>query len=316
MKRPLSIVYMGTPDFAVPPLKALIAHGHTVLAVVTQPDRPKGRGRRLVPPPVKDAALELGLSLIQLETVRTNAFHQKMRDLSPDLMVVTAFGQILPPSLLDIPKMGAINIHASLLPRYRGPAPIQWAIIRGETQTGITTMMMDQGVDTGDILLAQKTPIRPWDTAQTLHDRLSQMGAETLIQTLDAMADGMHVPIPQDPAKATWAPLLTKEDGRINWSLSADRIDRQIRGLFPWPGAFTFYEGMRLKIYKAHVVSHDLANTEAAPGTLVQCHSGSLYVATGKGILAITEIQGKSGKRLGIDDFLCGCRLVTGTCMG
>ncbi|MDL2322062.1 methionyl-tRNA formyltransferase [Desulfosarcina sp. OttesenSCG-928-B08] len=309
------IIYMGTPDFAVPPLDALREQGYTVLAVVTQPDRPKGRGRKLASPPVKDAALRLGLPLIQPETVRTDAFHRQIREFSPDLYVVTAFGQILPQSLLDIPKQGAVNIHASLLPRHRGPAPIQQAILSGDTETGITTMMMDQGVDTGDLLLMSRTRIGPLETAETLHDRLSRMGADTLIKTLEAMRAGTLSRMPQDHDRATYAPMLKKTDGRINWSLPAEAIDRQIRGLSPWPGAFTFYGDMRLKIYASHVA--DLGpDISAAPGTIVRCDAGTLYVATGKGILSITEIQGKSGKQLSIAEFLCGCRLPDGTCLG
>ena len=313
MSRPLRIVFMGTPDFAVPTLHALHESGHTVTAVVTQPDRPKGRGRKLAPPPVKKAALHHGDPVLQPETVRTDELHSQMAELQPDLYVVVAFGQILPQSLLDVPTRGAINVHASLLPRHRGAAPIQWAIIEGDPETGVTTMMMDMGMDTGDILLTEKTAIDPGETAASLHDRLGLMGAQVLIRTLERLQNGTLSRTPQDHDQATYAPMLKKKDGEIDWSLPADQIERLIRGVTPWPGAYTFSDGMRLKIFRASVLERDIS---VAPGTILECFPGELRVATGKGALAIREIQGKSGKRLPIDDFLCGCRLPDGTCLG
>ncbi|BBO87474.1 methionyl-tRNA formyltransferase [Desulfosarcina ovata] len=313
MSRPLTIVYMGTPDFAVPPMAALHERGYRILAVVTQPDRPKGRGRKLTPPPVKQAALKFGCSVLQPETVRTEEFHRKMADLAPDLYVVAAFGQILPQSLLDIPKQGAINIHASLLPRHRGAAPIHRAIIEGDAETGITTMMMDKGMDTGDILLMDRTPIGPTETAAELHDRLSRMGAETILRTFEMLRSGTLPRMPQDHSRATYAPMLRKKDGQVDWSQPAETIDRLIRGVTPWPGAFTFSDGMRLKIFRASVLHRDIS---VPPGTILECIPGELRVATGKDALAIKEIQGESGKRLPIDDFLCGCRLPDGSCLG
>lgn len=313
MSAALKIVFMGTPDFAVPSLRALHDHGHVVLAAVTQPDRPKGRGRILTPPPVKKAALAYGYPVLQPETVRSDEFHAQMAQLAPDLFVVAAFGQILPQSLLDIPTLGAINVHASLLPRYRGAAPIQWAIINGDRETGVTTMMMDQHMDTGDILLMDKAVVQPGETAADLHDRLSEMGARTLVQTLRQLQEGTLPRTPQDHQQATYAPMLTKKDGDIDWYMPAEQIERLIRGVTPWPGAYTFNANMRLKIYKARVLRQE---TDALPGTIVGCAPGELCVATGKGVLAIREIQGESGKRLPIDDFLCGCRLPDGTCLG
>ena len=313
MSRPLRIVFMGTPDFAVPTLRAIHDSGHTVVAVVTQPDRPKGRGRKLTPPPVKKAALDYDVPILQPETVRTDKFHTQLADLKPDLFVVVAFGQILPQSLLDIPSKGAINVHASLLPRHRGAAPIQWAIIKGDAQTGVTTMMMDKGMDTGDILLMRKTAIESDDTAASLHDRLSLMGARLLIDTLNELQGGTLTPTPQAHDQATYASMLKKKDGEIDWSLPAEQIERLIRGLTPWPGAYTFSDGVRLKIFKASVLDREVSIT---PGTIIECFPGELRVATGKNALAIQEIQGKSGKRLPIDDFLCGCRLPDGTCLG
>lgn len=304
---------MGTPDFAVPSLKALHDSGHDVLAVVTQPDRPKGRGRKLTPPPVKKAALRLGYPVLQPETVRTDEFHAHMARLAPELYVVTAFGQILPQSLLDIPTLGSINVHASLLPRHRGAAPIHWTIIHGDTETGVTTMLMDKGMDTGDILLMDRTAVKPDETTTELHDRLKHMGARLLIRTLQQLHDGTLERRPQDHEQATYAPMLKKTDGEIDWSLPAEQIERLIRGLTPWPGAYTFSDGMRLKIYKSSVLERDVS---VAPGTIMECFPGELRVATGKGALAVQEIQGESGKRLPIDDFLCGCRLPDGTCLG
>ncbi|WP_372682279.1 methionyl-tRNA formyltransferase [Desulfosarcina sp.] len=313
MNRPLKIVFMGTPDYAVPSLRALHDSGHKIVAVVTQPDRPKGRGRRLAPPPVKDIAVHYGYPVLQPEKVRTHAFHEAMTRLAPDLFIVVAFGQILPQRLLDIPGIGSINVHASLLPRYRGAAPIQWAIINGDRETGVTTMMMDKGMDTGDILLMEKTAIGPDETAVDLNLRLSEMGARTLIRTLERLQNGSLERAPQDHTQATYAPMLKKKDGKIDWSMPAERIECLIRGVTPWPGAYTFSDGMRLKIYKAGVLKREIS---VPPGTILECIPGELRVATGKWVIAIQEIQGDSGKRLPIDDFLCGCRLPDGTCLG
>jgi methionyl-tRNA formyltransferase len=302
---------MGTPDFAVPTLQALIQNGYHIPLVVTQPDRPKGRGRKLVvAPPVKIKALELGLDVLQPETLNDENFRHRIRQLQPDFFVVLAFGHILSENILELPRLGTINIHASLLPEYRGPAPIQWAIINGESQTGITTMLMDKGVDTGDILLSQKEPISPEDTAATLHDRLAACGADLLVETLQGFASKTIKPIPQDHRKATYAPLLKKQDGRIRWQKSADELDTFIRGMTPWPGAFTFHHKNRLKILKAAPIQEN--PTEPA-GTIIEAFPDELCVATGKGVLSISEIQGPSGKRLGVADFLRGYKLPPGT---
>ena len=313
MNRPLKIVFMGTPDYAVPSLRALHDSGHEVLAVVTQPDRPKGRGRKLTPPPVKNTAMQYGYPVLQPERVRNHTFNEQMTRLAPDLFIVVAFGQILPQRLLDIPGTGSINVHASLLPRYRGAAPIQWAIINGDRETGVTTMMMDKGMDTGDILLMEKTNIGPDETAADLHDRLSEMGARTLIRTLERLQNVSLERAPQDCEQATYAPMLKKKDGKIDWSMPAERIKCLIRGVTPWPGAYTFSDDMRLKVFKASVLEREIS---VPPGTILECFAGELRVATGKWAIAIKEIQGDSGKRLPIDDFLCGCRLPDGTCLG
>jgi methionyl-tRNA formyltransferase len=304
---------MGTPDFSVPPLRTLHDSGHEVLAVVTQPDRPKGRGRKLTPPPVKRAAMRYGYPIFQPEKVQTKVFCRQMTQLAPDLFIVVAFGQILPQRLLNIPGIGSINVHASLLPRYRGAAPIQWAIINGDRETGITTMMMDKGMDTGDTLLMEKTKIGPDETTADLHNRLSGIGARLLMRTLEKLQDGSLVRTPQDHRQATHAPMLKKKDGKIDWSMPAERIECLIRGVTPWPGAYTFSNDMRLKIFKASTLEREVS---VPPGTILECFPGELRVATGKSAIAIQEIQGGSGKRLPIDDFLCGCRLPDGTCLG
>jgi methionyl-tRNA formyltransferase len=305
-----TIIFMGTPDFAVPALQALIQNGHEVPLVVTQPDRPKGRGRKPVAPPLKTKALELGLKVLQPSTLRDEKFRRRIRKLQPDFFVVVAFGHIISENILQIPRLGTINIHASLLPKYRGPSPIQWAIINGESETGVTTMLMDRGIDTGDILFTQKEPIFPEDTAASLHGRLSLGGADLLIKTLQAYASETIKPIPQDHHKATYAPLLKKQDGHIHWQNSADELDAFIRGMTPWPGAFTFHLKNRLKILKATPMPE---NIEKPPGTILKTFPDELWVATAKGALSILEIQGPSGKRLPIADFLRGYQLPAGT---
>ncbi|MDJ0783741.1 MAG: methionyl-tRNA formyltransferase [Desulfosarcinaceae bacterium] len=310
MSRSYSIVYMGTPEFAVPTLTALHHSAHRVIGVVTQPDRPKGRGRRLAPPPVKVAAEAFGYPVRQPKSIKSDPFFDEMQALQPDLFVVVAMGQILPIRLLTLPPLGAINVHASLLPRLRGAAPIQWAIINGEPESGVTTIQMDAGLDTGDLLLTARTPISDTDTAQSLHDRLAPMGADLLIETLARLADGNLQPEPQQPEAATLAPMLSKNDGRIDWHRSSIEIDRLVRGLTPWPGAFTFCNERRLRLFRTRPLP---IKADAAPGTIVQGFADELSVATGDGVLSILEIQGASGKRLAIKDFLCGCDLCPGT---
>lgn len=310
---PYRIIFMGTPEFAVPTLKALHDNRHHVLAVATQPDRPKGRGRRMVASPVKEVAMGYGYPVWQPAKVKEAWFLEKIIALAPDVFVVVAYGHILPPSALALPRLGAINIHASLLPAYRGAAPVQWAIINGDEETGVTTMWMDEGMDTGDILLTAKAPIRSEDTAQTLHNRLAPLGAELLIETLDQLASGRLVGIPQDKSKATYAPFLKKEDGRIDWSKEAKSLDAFVRGMNPWPGAFTFLLGKRLKIFRAKPLQQ---GAREEPGTVLQGFPGDLNVATGRGILSLKEVQLESGKRLGVEEFLRGCPVPPGTILG
>lgn len=297
------IIFMGTPEFAAVSLTYLFEQGCRIPYVVTQPDRPKGRGRKLIAPPVKRTALEKGSDVIQPQSMQDPGFIEHIGRLEPDFLAVVAYGQILPEELLAIPRLGAINVHASLLPRYRGAAPIQWAIINGETQTGVTTMLMDNGLDTGDMLLSQAEPIRPDDTAGALHDRLAKIGARLLFQTLQTHYAGETTPTPQDERLATYAPLLRKKDGRIDWSRPAEQLIDMIRGMNPWPGAFTFYGQKRLKILAAETAIMD---TPSAPGTVIQGFADELRIAAGQDAVSILNIQGASGKPMPIKAFLQG----------
>ena len=310
MKDKYSIIFMGTPDFAVPTLQALVQNGYDVALVVTQPDRPKGRGRQLAAPPVKVNALELNLDILQPSTLKNKKFIDQIGRIQPDFLVVIAFGHLLTETILQLPKFGAINIHASLLPKYRGPAPIQWAIINGERQTGVTTMLMDKGLDTGDILLAKKEPIFAEDTSADLHDRLALSSADLLIKTLEGYASRKIKPIPQDHSQATYAPLLKKQDGYIDWKKPAEELHSFIRGMTPWPGAFTYHHQKRLKVLRAALV---LENVSEPGGTILPGFADELRVATGKDALSILEIQAPSGKQLAIADFLRGYPLPPGT---
>jgi len=300
---------MGTPDFAVPSLTSLFDHGYTVATVVTQPDRPKGRGRKVISSPVKNTAITLGYEILQPESIRTDGFEERMKQVNPDLFVVVAFGHILPKHILSLPKLGAINVHASLLPKYRGPAPIHWAVINGEKQTGITTMFMEEGLDTGDILLTETVDIRVNDTAGTLHDRLSEIGADLLIRTLKGIEAKTVHPIPQDHSAATYAPMLQKKDGLINWEQPAETIERFIRGMNPWPCAFTLYQNRRIKIFRAEIAEME---SPEPPGTVIRGFADELRVAAGEKALSILELQGESGKRLPINEFLRGSKIPQG----
>jgi methionyl-tRNA formyltransferase len=304
-------VFMGTPDFAVPPLEALHAAGFRIPLVVTQPDRPKGRGRSLTASPVKQTARRLGCEVAQPPKVRDPEFVAHLQAIAPDFLVVVAFGQILPQNILHIPKVGPINIHASLLPKYRGPAPIQWALLRGERTTGITTMLMDIGVDTGDILLQQAIDIQDDETADHLHHRLARVGAGMIVETLNRMREGTLFPHAQKHDEATYAPMLKKEDGHIPWQQSADRLDAFIRAMTPWPGAFCFWGEKRLKVIQASA-KRDVASN-AAPGTVIAGFPDELRVATGQGVLLIQQVQGESGKRMAVKDFLRGHALMPGS---
>ena len=304
-------IFMGTPDFACPALQKLIERGDNLVAVVTQPDRPKGRGQRLMPPPVKALAEKNGIPVYQPQKVRDPAFIDIIRELKPDVIVVVAFGQILPKALLDIPPHGCINVHASLLPRYRGAAPLNWCIINGETETGVTTMLMDVGLDTGDMLLVQKTPLDENEDILSLHDRMATLGADLLAETLDRLATGDLVPQPQHNADSCYAPMLKKEDGIISWHADARTIHNQVRGLAVWPGACTTIDGQVLKIFRTRVGSGS-----GEPGTVLQAAKGHFEVACQSGTLFLLELQLAGKKRLDCASFLAGYPVSVGTLLG
>ena len=307
---PWRIVFFGTPTFALPTLQTLFERPDEVVAVVTQPDREKGRGRRVVFSPVKELAFRHHLTLLQPDRVKEALFQETLIGLRPDLVVVVAFGQILPKSILNIPQYGAINVHASLLPKYRGAAPIAWAILNGEKVTGITTMVMDEGMDTGDILLQVETPIVNEETCETLHDRLASLGAQLLEETLEKMKAGNIHPISQDHSRATYAPPLKKEDGHIDWKKGANEINRQVRAFNPWPGAFTKLGDQWLKIYKGEIRERPLAGKA---GAVVWVGSDFIEVETGKDLFRIQEVQLEGRRRMIIRDFLPGHPIPVGT---
>jgi methionyl-tRNA formyltransferase len=313
MKKRFRIVFMGTPSFSVPALKALNRVGCDIPMVVTQPDRPRGRGRKTAPSAVKAAAKYFGYRVIQPASLNTANFLDQISSLKPDFLIVVAFGRILSEDLLALPHIAPINVHASLLPKLRGPAPIQWAIINSEKKTGVCTMLMAKGMDTGDILLTSEEPIKADDTAGTLHDRLAEKGAALLIETLEAFADGSIQPVPQDHNLATYAPMLSKEDGLINWNKPAASLEYFIRGVTPWPGAYTFFGEKRLKIFRSSPIERTSAEP---PGTVLKGFPDELLVSTAEGILSIEEIQSASGKRLLIHDFLRGFDIPPGIVLG
>ncbi|MBS6643517.1 MAG: methionyl-tRNA formyltransferase [Clostridiaceae bacterium] len=306
----MRIVFMGTPEFSVNILVSLVNAGHDVAAVVTQPDKPKGRGKSVLMPPVKEKALEYQIPVYQPVKVRDPEFIKILEELNPDVIVVVAFGQIVSKTILDMPKYGCVNIHASLLPKYRGAAPIQWAIIDGEKETGITTMMMDVGIDTGDMLEKVIIPIDKDETGGSLHDKLSSAGARLILSTLEGLEKKTIVPVPQTEEGTCYASRLTKTLGDIDWSASAASIERLIRGLNPWPSAYTMWNGKTLKIWSAQVTEW---NGEGKPGQVVACSSDSLVVKTGDQALSIRELQLEGKKRMDISSFLRGYAIECGT---
>jgi methionyl-tRNA formyltransferase len=303
------IIFMGTPDFAVPVLTGLVAGPDQVVAVVTQPDRGKGRGLKLTPPPVKTAALAAGVPVLQPTKIRTQEFRDTLAAFRPDLIVVVAYGRILPPSLLELPPLGCINVHGSLLPKYRGAAPIQWAVINGETEVGVTIMRMDEGMDTGDILLPARITADPKETAGSLFKKLADLGSATLRQALDLLRQGRLTPSPQDHSLATLAPMLTKEHGLIDWSRPAGELHCLIRGLDPWPTAYSFLMQKRFRFFTPEVVRY---TNGVAPGILLRADKEGLLVATGSDAILIREIQPEGGKRMMVDAFICGHPLEPG----
>jgi methionyl-tRNA formyltransferase len=309
----LRIVFMGTPDFAVNSLRALGESEDEVVAVVTQPDREKGRGRRMVPTPIKLLAQERQIPVLEPERVGDAHFLSRLKDYEPELVVVVAYGQILSRAVLDLPRFGCINVHASLLPKYRGAAPIQWAIIKGEERTGVTVMQMDEGMDTGEILLQKEISIAPEDNSETLSDRLSRLGADALRETLNLLKQGKLKAIAQDSSRASYAPRLSREDGEIDWGKGAGEVGNLIRGMTPWPGAFTFMEGKTLKVFGAKVIEKKAGSP---PGIITGISPQGLEVATGDGSLLITEVQLESKRRMPVADFLRGHRVEVGTELG
>jgi methionyl-tRNA formyltransferase len=302
----MRLIFLGTGRLGLPALRAIVeSKEHEVTAVVTQPDRPAGRGLKARPSPVKELAEELGLSVFQPE--RVNREVQRIRAWKPDALVAAAYGQILSKELLEVPRLGSINLHASLLPKYRGAAPIQWAIIQGETITGVTTFLMDEGLDTGPILLQRSLPISDEDTAGTLEERLAKLGAGLMIETLRGLEAGTLVPRAQDDSQASYAPKITKELGRLDWTKSARELFNLIRALNPAPGAYTFYKGARLKVHRSHVV--DLA--EGEPGEVIGL-SGGLIVRAGEGALELLEVQPEGKRAMSGEDFARGRRITLG----
>ncbi len=310
MKRPWRLVFFGTPDFAVPTLEALVAAGEEVAAVVTQPDRPRGRGRRLLPPPVKVRAQALGLPVLQPGRLKDPEFLARLRELEPELLVVAAYGRLLPPELLALPRVGCLNVHASLLPRYRGAAPVAWVLIEGEAETGVTIMWMVAELDAGPIFLQERVPIGPEDNAGTLSARLAEVGARLLAAALERLRRGEAVRIPQPDTGVTYAPPLTPEMQRLDFTREARAVAGRIRGLDPEPGAYTLFQGQRLKLFGGRVARE--TGSPAPPGTVLGLTPYGLEIACGRGTVTVRELQLPGRKRLPAADFLRGRPLAGG----
>lgn len=307
------IVFMGTPNFALPALEKLLCRNFQIVGVITQPDRPQGRGQKLIASPLKAAAQKYGLPVFQPEKVREPSFLDVFYKLMPDMVIVAAFGQILPKSIIDFPPLGCLNIHPSLLPKYRGAAPINWAIIRGETITGVTIMLMDEGMDSGDILLQKTVAIHPLESYGTLHNRLADEGADLLLNAVDKTISGSAIRRPQDASQVTYAPRLKKETCLINWNTDSVAIENLIRGLNPEPAAYTFLDGQVLKIFAAEACCDYKAG---APGTIGIESSQGLFVNAAKGSVSIKEVQLAGKKRMSIDAFMRGYRINSETVFG
>lgn len=299
----MKVVYMGTPDFSVGALETIIQSGHEVTAVVTQPDKPKGRSKELQISPVKACALKHNLPVFQPVKIKEIEAVAKLREFEADIFVVAAFGQILSKEILTMPKYGCVNIHASLLPKYRGASPIQWAVLNGEEVSGVTIMQMDEGIDTGDILMQETVVLDAKETGESLFDKLAVCGAELIVKALDAIEAGTVTPIPQDEALSTHVGMLKKEFGRMDFSQDAVVLERKIRGLNSWPSAYTYMKGKTLKIWDADVLD---ADTKGKPGEVVEVAKDSFCICTGKGILQIREVQLEGKKRMDVKSFLLG----------
>ena len=310
----MRLVFMGTPDFAAASLEALLKSNDSVVGIVTQPDRPKGRGQILTPSHVKLLAQREQIPLLQPLKMKDPEFLHALTEWKPDLIAVAAFGRILPPTILSLPPLGCINVHGSLLPKYRGAGPIQWAIINGETETGITTMLMDEGMDTGAMLLQEAIPITPDDTAGTLAPRLAEIGGKLLVETIARLKAGTLAPRPQDSSQATLAPLLKKEDGAIDWALPATALANRVRGLSPWPGAYTTVAGGdRWTIWRALAFSGPVTKL---PGTIIAMTTDAIHVATGEGVLAVMELQPANSRRMAVSQYLAGHPTAVGLQLG
>ena len=301
---------MGTPDFSVGTLKELAKAGHEIVGVISQPDKPKGRGKNLQPTPVKEAAMELGLPVYQPKKVRDPEFIQVVRDLDPEVIVVVAFGQIIPKEILEMPKYGCINVHASLLPAYRGAAPIQWAVINGDKESGVTIMRMDEGLDTGDMINKVIVTLDEKETGGSLFDRLSEAGAKLLVETLPKLEDGSAVFEKQPEESPTpYAAMITKQMGLMDFRKSAEELERLVRGLNPWPSAYTFLNGKTLKVWKCKVSTE---KTDAVPGTIFLADKEGIHTACGEGVLILTEVQLEGKKRMETEAFLRGYHIENG----
>ena len=311
----MKIVFMGTPDFAVDALEAIIQAGHEITCVVTQPDKPKGRGKEMQFPPVKECAIQHNLPVFQPVKIKTPEAIETLKTYDADIYVVAAFGQILSQEILDMPKYGCVNIHASLLPKYRGSAPIQWAIINGETETGVTIQQMNAGVDTGDILCKAIVPIAAKETGASLFDKLSEAGAKLIVEALKQIEAGTLIAEPQDDSQATHAKMLTKSLGHIDWTQSAVTIERLIRGLNSWPSAYTSLRGKTLKIWEADV-AEDVQEQKGTPGTVIGVTKDAIVVQTGEGVLQLSNIQLEGKKRMTVKDFLLGYKVESGEQLG
>lgn len=314
----MNVLFMGTPDFSVPSLQTLLDEGYNVVGVVTQPDRPKGRKRTLTPPPVKELALSRGLSVFQPEKLRHPDAVEQIRQMQPDLIVTAAYGQILPKSVLDLPRYGCINVHASLLPKYRGGAPIHHAVMNGERATGVTIMYMAEGLDTGDMISKVELPIEDADTTGSLFQKLSLAGAELLKSTLPGLIAGTVTAVPQNEAEATYSPNISRENERIDWTRPALTIFNQVRGLNPFPGAFTSWNGDILKVWSCRKPDKSAAQLAGsiAPGTVVGMSAEGIEVMTGEGVIVMTDIQPAGKKAMSVQEFSRGSSIPKGTVLG
>lgn len=312
-------VYMGTPEIAAVILKCVLASEHEVVAVVTQPDKPKGRGHEVAFPPVKEVALEAGIPVLQPQRARDEAFLEELKALNPDIILVAAYGKLLPKALLELPKFGCINVHASLLPKYRGAAPIQWAVINGDEKSGVTIMHMAEAMDTGDIILTKEVVLDKDETAGSLHDKLAEIGGPLLLSAMHALETGRAPRIKQNEEEATHVTMLDKTMGNMDFQQSAVVLERLIRGLNPWPTAYTKLDGKMLKIWKADVTSGEELTREekqAEPGTILRVEKERLGVKTGEGVLWVKELQLEGKRKMTTEEFLRGCKVESGTVLG